>query len=183
MLLNFAGSGHPIFRCTSALERGELEKQSKWKEVNTLVWQHPKYWVASPNGHLHQSAQSLRSSSGYDWRITSWSESSRETPLHQVNWIKWRFLHNLFLQKCKPMERDRRTCCKNTSNDLKNCQTTRSYPDYAPKQVWDWSKLDNFSMLFRHQEERKINLYAENVRRFEIKKELPMYDLAQSRTY
>ena len=58
-------------------------------------------------------------------------------PKHQVNWTKWRFLHNLFLQKCKPMKSDRGTCCKKTSNDLKNCQKTRSSPDYAPKQVWD----------------------------------------------
>ena len=27
MLQNFAGSGHPIFRCTSALERGELRSK------------------------------------------------------------------------------------------------------------------------------------------------------------
>ena len=41
MLQNFAGSRHPIFRGTSALERGELRR--KWKEVNTLQWQHPKH--------------------------------------------------------------------------------------------------------------------------------------------
>ena len=35
--------------------------------------------VDPPDFHLRQSAQSLRSSSGYDCRITSWSESSRET--------------------------------------------------------------------------------------------------------
>ena len=30
---------------------------------------------------------------------------------------------------------DKETYCKNMSNDLRNCQKTRSYPDYAPKQV------------------------------------------------
>ena len=29
MMLNFAESGHPVFRATSALERGELKKQRK----------------------------------------------------------------------------------------------------------------------------------------------------------
>ena len=58
-------------------------------------------------------------------------------PLHQVNWINKKFSHNLLSQMCKPMKSDRETRCKNTSNDLKNCQKTRSYPDYAPKQVWD----------------------------------------------
>ena len=56
-------------------------------------------------------------------------------PLHQVNWIKNRFLHNFLLQKCKPMKSDRGICCKNTSKDLKTCQKTRSYPNYAPKQI------------------------------------------------
>ena len=31
MLQNFAGSGHPIFRCTSALERGELRSKGGGK--------------------------------------------------------------------------------------------------------------------------------------------------------
>ena len=38
---------------------------------------------------------------------------------------------------------------------MRNCQTTRRYPDYAPKQVLEESKLDNCSVLFRHQEERE----------------------------
>ena len=70
------------------------------------------------------------------------------------------------------MKSDRETCCKNTSNDLKDCQKTRSYPEHVPKQVWDYSKLDNSSMLFRHQEEKEINHCAENIRCLEIKKEL-----------
>ena len=37
MLLNFAETNHPVFRGTSALER-RIERQSKWKEVNTLQW-------------------------------------------------------------------------------------------------------------------------------------------------
>ena len=32
MLLNFAGSGHPIFRSTSALERGELRSKESGKK-------------------------------------------------------------------------------------------------------------------------------------------------------
>ena len=43
ILLNFAGSGHPIFRGASALERGELRsKGSGKKEVKTLQWPAPK---------------------------------------------------------------------------------------------------------------------------------------------
>ena len=77
-LQNFIDSSHPIFRCTSPLER-TIKKQRRRKDNNTF---HSKWWqcsVAPTNGHLHQSAQSLRSSSGFDWRITRWSKSSRET--------------------------------------------------------------------------------------------------------
>ena len=31
MMLNFAESGHPVFRATSALERGELRSKGKGK--------------------------------------------------------------------------------------------------------------------------------------------------------
>ena len=33
MMLNFAESGHPVFRATSALERGELKSKEKRKEI------------------------------------------------------------------------------------------------------------------------------------------------------
>ena len=51
--------------------------------------------------------------------------------------VNKKFLHNLLSQTCKPMKSDKETYCKNMRNDLKNCQKTRSYPDHAPKQVWD----------------------------------------------
>ena len=42
MLVNFAETEHPVFRGTGALEK-IIKKQSKWKEVNTLQWQHPEH--------------------------------------------------------------------------------------------------------------------------------------------
>ena len=36
MLLEFAESGHPIFRATTPLSRGILQEQRTWKTVNTL---------------------------------------------------------------------------------------------------------------------------------------------------
>ena len=75
MLQNFA-SDHPVFRCTSALERGEVRSKEGGKTSIHFSGSTQKHWVASPDGHLLQSGQSLRSSTRYDWRITSWSESS-----------------------------------------------------------------------------------------------------------
>ena len=37
-LLNFRESGHPVFRGTSALERGTLKKQRRWTNVFSLLW-------------------------------------------------------------------------------------------------------------------------------------------------
>ena len=116
---------------------------------------------------LRQSAQYLRSSSGYDGRITSWSESFGETQSTKSTGGKWTFLHNLLLQKRKPMKSDRETCCNNTSNDLKNCLKTRSYPDYAPKQVWHQLKLDNSCYALPSQREEG----NQSTRCLEIKKE------------
>ena len=87
------------------------------------------------------------------------------------------------------MKGDRETCCKNTSKDLKHCQKTISYPNYAPKLVLDLSRLDNSSIPLRHEEQKEINLHAEKERCLEIKKELvskggskAMYNLDPSRT-
>ena len=43
MLLSFAGSGHPIFRGTSALERRELRRKGGGEDINTLQWQNVKH--------------------------------------------------------------------------------------------------------------------------------------------
>ena len=59
MLLNFAETNHPVFRGTSALERGDVRSTSMARHRENIEF-------ASPNGHLCQSAQYLRSSSGYD---------------------------------------------------------------------------------------------------------------------
>ena len=55
-------SGFPWYQCFGE----EIKKQSNSKEGNTLQWQHTEHRVASPNGHLRQAAQYVRSSCGYD---------------------------------------------------------------------------------------------------------------------
>ena len=66
----------PLYQC---FEKKALKKQRRRKDNNTF---HSKWWqckVAPKNGHHRQSAQSLRSSDGFDKRITRWLKSSRET--------------------------------------------------------------------------------------------------------
>ena len=125
MLLNFAGSGHPVFRGTSDLERGESRsKRSGSTQSIELLLQ----MVISVN-------QLSLFGTVADMTNHQLVRELRRNPLHQVNWINKKFLHNLLSQKCMPMKSDTETCGKFTRNDLRNCQKTRSYPDYAPKQV------------------------------------------------
>ena len=106
-------------------------------------------------------------------------------PKQQVNWIKWRLLHNFLLQKCKPMKSDKETCCKNTSNDLKFVRR----PEVIQTMIQSKLEISRNWTNLRHQEEKEINLYAENIRCLEVNKELvskggskEMHDLAESRT-
>ena len=104
ILQNFAGSGYPIFRCTSALEREQFRSKGGGK---TSI-------------HLNGSTENI------------------ELLLHMVISVNQLSLYGavadmieelpVFSQKCKPMKSDRETHCKNTSNDLRNYQKTRSYP-------------------------------------------------------
>ena len=60
MLQNFQRSGHPIFHSTIALVRGHLRSKGT---LHSMRWE---CLVAPQDDHICQSAQSLRSSSGFD---------------------------------------------------------------------------------------------------------------------
>ena len=128
-------------------------KQKRRKDIKTLQRQYAKHRVASPDGHLRQSAQSLRSSTGYVCRTAIWSESSGK-PVASGKLDEVQIL-TLLSQKCQPMKSDRETCC-----NISRCFE---------------AGLRYSSMLFLHQEEKKINLFAENIRCLEMKKELAFF--------
>ena len=183
-MLNFAETNHLVFHGTSALEGGELRSKGSGKKSIHFNGSTQNVEL------LLQMVISVNLLSIYG----AVADMIVELPVGQRAVEKPKAPGQLDkteirLQKFKTMKSDREICCKNTRNDLKNCQKTRSYPNYAPKQVSDLSKLDNYSMLFCHQEEKETNYYAENIRCLEIKKELilkggskAMYDLAPSRT-
>ena len=70
MMINFCESGHPVFRGSSALERGDL----KSKGEGTLSFQFNGsdeiVEVVFSHNHFRQSAQYLWSSGGYVWRAS-----------------------------------------------------------------------------------------------------------------
>ena len=57
MVINFGESGHPVFRGSSALERGDLKSKGKGTLVRTLLWRRQHRWIGSAHDHLGQSAQ------------------------------------------------------------------------------------------------------------------------------
>ena len=125
IMQNFAGSGHPIFRCTNALERGELRSKAGGKtsihfngstqNIELLLQMVISFNQLSLYGAAADMIEEL---------LIGQKATGKPAAPGQ------NFFHNVLSQKCKPMKSDRETCCKNTSNDLRICQRTRSYPDY-----------------------------------------------------
>ena len=101
---------------------------------------------------------SLDSTSGFELRNTRCSKSYMETCCIRLDGTL-----NLFLQKFKPMRRDRETCCKNTSNDLKTLsERPESLSHYAPKHGLassrNWTILLCSSVTERNRESRDIQV-------------------------
>ena len=126
MLQNFKDSSRPIFRCSSPLERGQLRSKGGGKTTIPLSSEVRKILSCSSRW------SSLSTSSVFteQWRICLQNCQLIREPRRNK-----KFLHDVLSQNCKPMKSDRETYCKNMRNDLRDCQKTRRYPDYAPKQV------------------------------------------------
>ena len=81
MLLEFAESGHPIFRATSPLSRGSTQKHRRWKIVDPLLCRFGNDRDYFSHNCFCKSAQSLRSSRRNVWRIRNLSRSNRGRPV------------------------------------------------------------------------------------------------------
>ena len=82
MMLNFPESGHPKFRATVALERGELKSKGKGVKSIHFNGSDDTIELILRTSCFCQSAQCLRSSSGFVWRIsqrlTRYGDTRRE---------------------------------------------------------------------------------------------------------
>ena len=79
MLLEFAESGHPIFRATSPLSRGQLKSKGHGK-LSTADY--PTIETISSHHNFRQSAQCLRSSGSY--KSMAWTKFSGKRILGHV---------------------------------------------------------------------------------------------------
>ena len=68
MLLNFSESGPPVFRGTSALERGTLKSKGGGNLSFHFCGDQSNCWREFLHYYFRQSAQCFRSSSGFVWR-------------------------------------------------------------------------------------------------------------------
>ena len=78
----FRSSNTPVYQLLR-------ERTNKRQSRKPHQRKYGKHWVAPPDGHLCQSAQSSRSSGGHDCRIASWSESCGETRcIRSAGWTR-----------------------------------------------------------------------------------------------
>ena len=122
----------PLHQC---LGKRTMKKQSRRKD-NFLHFTacEEECTVASENGYVRQSAQSLRSFCGCASRITE----NQVTPGRLVasdQTDQENLIQLLIAEVPSNDERQGKTSCKITSKELKDYQKTRNFPNYAPKQV------------------------------------------------
>ena len=107
MMLNFSGSGHPMFRSSIAFERGELRSKEGGKKSIHFNGSHENIELLL---RTVISAQYLRSNGNLQ---------------HLIIGKRWKFLLAHLFQKLIPMHSNGETWCKNTSENSSNCQKTR----------------------------------------------------------
>ena len=189
MMQKFQRSGHPIFRCTIALERGQLRSKEGGK---TTIHFNGSTEILGCSSR--RSSPSITSVFTEQWRI--WLQNFQfvrqlwGNPLHQVSWINKKFLHNVLSKNCKPMKSDRETYCKITSEDLKKLpedqKLSKLCSEAGLRSSRSWTIILCSSVTKRRRESISMQrIYvASRSRRNSYQKggSKAMYDLAQSRT-
>ena len=79
MMIKFGESGHPVFRATSPLSRGNAQKPRRWKIIYALLCRKGCDWNCFSHNHFCQSSQYLRNSLRFAWRVQYLSNKHRET--------------------------------------------------------------------------------------------------------
>ena len=130
MMLNLAESSHPIFRATSALERGELRSKAKGKKsihfngseenIELILRTVVSVIQLSTYGAVADLCREL-------------SKDSKASGKPDANeYLKqWKFLQNFPLLILTPTQSCRETYCKIMSVNSSNFLNTRNYPNCA----------------------------------------------------
>ena len=137
----FAESSHPIFRATSALERGDLRSKggARRLSISTVASKTLNWSCAQSFLQISSVSTELQQICARRYPKIPWLQGNQK---HMILWRRWKFLPNLEKPTLALMNSDGESCCKNTSN---NYLTTRSFPNYAPTLAWRLRKEDNIS--------------------------------------
>ena len=156
----FAGSGHPIFRASSAFfERGELRSKGGGKKsihfngrnenielfLRTVISANQLGVFGAVADLCNELSKGVRASVKLD------------APDHLE---KMEILIDLSIAENPTSAQQRGTWCKNTSENSNTCPKTRNYPIYALMRFWSLSKEDNTTILLIQKKGRR-HLYRE----------------------
>ena len=170
MMLNLAESSHPMFRATSALERGEWRSREKGKKSLHF------------NGSEENIELILRTAISVNQLSISgavadlcrelFKNSRVSGNLMQTNvWKQWKYLKNFLLLILTPTQSCREICCKIMNENSCNFLKTRNYPNCAATLVWRLLKKDSSSShLKTKKDQMKWRIFVESIHCLEVKK-------------
>ena len=163
MMANFSESGHPIFRASGALERGELRSEGHGKKSFYFNGTDENIELLSPHWFLRISSVSKEPQQIYA-TIYPKVLGLRWNLMHLIIWKRWKLLPTSQLQKLTPMHSSGKTWYKNTSENSNSCPNTRKFPNYVLIRVWSLTNKDDTSVLMILKKDNRCNIYAENTR-------------------
>ena len=138
MMLNFAESGHPVFRASSALEGGELKSKAKGKKFIHFNGSDETIEL------ILSAIISVNQLSVYGAVAALCKELARDLsgagkPAAHEIWNRWWYRENLLLLTLflRLMRKNNESCCVNTSRNSQNFLNNRNWwPNSAPTLVF-----------------------------------------------
>ena len=137
-MLNFAESGHPVFRASSALEGGELKSKAKGKKFIHFNGSDETIEL------ILSAIISVNQLSVYGAVAALCKELARDSsgagkPAAHEIWNRWWYRENLLLLTLflRLMRKNNESCCVNTSRNSQNFLNNRNWwPNSAPTLVF-----------------------------------------------
>ena len=102
MMANFSGSGHPLFRASSAFERGELRSKGGGKRSMHFNGSHENIELL-PRTVISANKLSINGAIADLWNEVPKGVRAPGNMQHLIIWKRWKFLPTSLLQKILPM--------------------------------------------------------------------------------
>ena len=161
MMINFSDSGHPIFRASSAFERGELRSNGRGKK--SIHFNGSEETIEL----ILRTIISVNQLSIYGAIADLCDEVPKDIrapgkPAAPDHLEKMEIPTGPSTEETQTNAEQRRNLVQEHKRNSNNCQKTRNYPNYVLMRVWSLSKQDNTSSLLIQKKDNRWNIYAEN---------------------